>query len=495
MGDNLRLTVGFVVQPFGPLETEFAAQEPGEDALQKFVGDKEEYKVPPRKTIETAFVRATDVSDEQFAQLETFAFAQELVPVEEGDDATLVLDRELFSRFWEAYDDGSRYTKEQWAAIQRRDPAFQEALTDYEKLLDEWKQKPAADRGPEPPRDFDDPGANPWADATAAGDVLRNYWRGFVAREHLGELVLEHMAARAEAESKSFADLLPEYEALGVRVVVNEEPLTAEDLKDGYPDDLAKGNEFTNVVRTYLQGPPGEATFTAQVHTDAFPLSQYEGQVQQAGSMVVRLAGYEQSRKRNFGEVREEALDDWRKYQVTTTARDRLLAVEKAVKDGGKTLADAAAEAGLPLRRLREFNTSTKKRRLPALATDGAVDPRLQELHDSIRYENFVYDRYRQLSDLEPGQFLPGGVQTDARRTKAAYLIQLAAEREPARIEIDDMALQTQKRIMSFTSSRQEVEGVLGYEALAKRFQLETDLDKKQKKDAEDDTEQATTDE
>lgn len=474
--ENERVSAGYVVQPYAPLAAAVEERTPSAEELQKFIGDKAEYRVPPRKIVETAYLRLVDVTDAQYAAMKDFVVDHGLVEFDDESERDAALARLMWPTFWTPYSAKRLWTKEQW--LQWKQPEYEAAKKLWDEAPEGSKPTPEAPKSPE----------SLWSDDLPTNELFVRYWKDVVGREALGRLVLEDMAKRAQTEQKSFADLLPEYSAYGVRVAVNEKALTDADFIEQYPLGLAQRNELRQAVANYLRGPSGDATFTPEVHTATIPLTQYEGSIVERGWIVARLAGFEKSRPKDFDEIREDATRDWRRYQVDATAREVLDGIRKSVKaavdalpadadaaarlSAGTQALDAAAQAaGLRVRRIVEFNNDTARRSPPILPAEGEVSPEVRAIADDIRYERFVMDRYRDLRALDAGAFLPVGVLLDSP-SQAGYLIRLVGKRKPDRFEADETSLENAKRQLR-SQEAVKIRDALGYENLEARFQLE----------------------
>jgi hypothetical protein len=453
---NVKLTVDFVVQPYAALRERAAGLPVTDEDLRRAAILPEILKmrtVPARRGLEAAYLRARDVTAEQRAAMEEFVKANSLLPKDESLEAL------SWNAFWSNRQAGGTYTREAWAAWKRVE--HQRAMADWEKLPEPRPEKPR------------DASAEPWPEKPA--DQFYKHWYDFVAKELLAREVVRHLALRAERESKSFAELAPDYARFGVKVVATPEPFSEADITSRFPDDLGRDSELEQAVRTRFRAPAADRTFAPEVLTDPVPATRLVDHPQDRGWIVARWTSWEPARERDVFEVRAQAEAYYRTYRANEIARDTLEAVRKKVDESGtdlatrqKSLRAAAAEAGLEVRTIRRFNARTERPQPPVIAGDAT--PEQQAAAERMSWRNRVQDDYPVLSKLEPGKLRDPVYLDDS--VGAAFLELLVEKHEPEPQEMDDNTLRSERYVRMF-QARRAMNDALSPKELKKRFRLE----------------------
>ncbi len=456
--ENVKLSVEYLVQPHEGLRAEVDALEPTDDALQKHMRlpqVKAEFEFPATKVVEIAYVRVLDLTPGQAGAMEEFAAEAQLFK-QVGTD----LASGSFNWWWTNKD--AAYTRANWHTLQQK--VFDDAMT----AVEEWEKADEATRGPKPPVP-EETGIDQWP-----ADPKEHYglWEDVAVRELLAREVLRHMAARAERESKSLADVLPQYEQFGVKVAINEKPLADSQLGTEYPEGLGRDSELVSNVKVSLRGPVEGEAFAPVIHREPVGTTNVGSQIKKRGFMVLRLAAFEAARPMKLDEVRERVTELWRQATLVDLSKKRLQKVQESVEAGEAGLEAAGSAVGLPLRRLSRFNLSTTEPRPPILGGDEDISPEEQAAYDAIRWRNRV-QRYYTLLDRggEPGKF-HSNVLTDTD-TKAAYLIRVISRDEPTPIEMPETSLQIAKLRLRRTSHQSKLDS-FEFAALAERYELRT---------------------
>jgi hypothetical protein len=456
--NNEKLTATYVAQSFSDLRPEVDALEPTDDELRDFGRTPRaaaQLRVEPQKVVEVAYLRVREMTKVQLKELENFLRDNGTIPANPKAVDTLGLQEYHGAR-------DTIYTRENWVRAARVYHA--EAMKRYEQRVKDWEASDQSEPKPDEPPD-------PTLD-TPPDDFIeryRKYWRTRILKEVLAREFLKVFAERAEREGKSFADLAGEYEVLGVKVAVNEEPLQDVDMADKFPEQLGVDSELSSIVRTYLKGPSGETAFTPSVHTVPIPTTRLGRTLDDRGYMVARLAGFTASRVRELEEARDQILTMWREHQVRDRARLRLEGLRDKVVAGETTLEEGAKELGLEARVLRRFNRSTAPRRPPSIIPGKDVDPAVERVRQSIQHRNRVAGDYTVLKGLEPGTFRKTVLLDD--RTEGAYLIRLDGKDLPTPQEIQPHELRAE-RLTLMQEMFQKRSEVTDAESLKERFQL-----------------------
>ncbi|MCE9634163.1 MAG: SurA N-terminal domain-containing protein [Planctomycetes bacterium] len=473
---NTKITVDYVVQPFSALREKARTLPVTDEDLRRaaILPDIVEMRTTPaRRGIEAAYVRVHEVTPEQRAAMQLFVESAGLLPKDQSLEA--VAWREYFSNKQE----GGPYTRQTWIAAHR--PA-------YEKELAAWTALP--EPRPEASKPVD-PSTVAWPEKPS--DVFYKQWRGAVEIEVLGREVLRNMASRAEREGKAFADLLPEFAAMGVRVTSTPEPLTDAELVTKFPEGLGRESELEQAVRTRFRLPEGGAKFAPTALPDPVPACRVSDKPLERGWIALRWTSYEPARERDVLEIREKATDAYRAYRATELARDTLVEIRKKVEDAGGDVAakraalrKLAGEAGLSVQEIRRFNARTEKPRPQLLAEDATQDAR--EAADRAVHRSRIQDDYPLLSKQEAGK-IRDPILLD-ERTLAAYLILLVDKSEPGPIEMDAATLRNERMMRSY-QSRTLMGSALGAKELKSRYRMVLTPDGKAatEKDSEKSTE------
>lgn len=465
---NLKLTVDWVAQPYDAVRSRVEAL-PITDADLKGVATAppvlEARKIGARRAFEVAFVRTRELTAEQRAAMETFVAASGLL----GRDETV--NTLSWQWYWSNRNPGEAFSRDVW--LRSRTPAYVEERTRWEAEHKAWQARPEAERGPEP-KAPEDPAQQPWPEKPA--DVYEKYWAARVRAEVLAKIVVRHMALRAERESKSFAELAPDYAALGVRVAATTEPLADADLVDRSPEGLGRDSELPQVVLSRFRMPEDGAAFVPKVAVEPVPTTRLSHLIDERGWMVLRWTALDPARERDVLDVREKAEEYLRSQRVTLAARDVLVELRKKVEAAvGDAAAQAAAfraeaaAAGLEVRTLRRFHRESS-RPTPPIVTDAST-PAERASAATVARRNRVQDDYGVLSRTDVGKFRDPVLLDET--TQSAYLMLLIEKHEPLPAEMDEATLSMQRMMARYREQQRVAAEVLAGEALAKRYALE----------------------
>lgn len=455
---HVKVSADWVVQPFAPLHEKSSALPVTDDDLRRVANLPEVAAmrtIPGRRGIEAAYLRVRDITDAQSAAMEKFVTENRLL----GADQTLEI--AAWTQFWANRQPGSGpYTRETWRTL--RQP-------EYEKALREWEALP--EPRPEKPKE---PGSD-WPEQ--AQDEFDRHWAGFVSREVLAREVLRHMGQRAERESKPLAEIVPAYEAFGVRVVTTPEPVADSDLVEKFPEGLCRDSELEQAIRVRFRVPAAGQAFAPAVLPEPVPACMVSSRPQDRGWVVARWTSWDPPKEKDVLEpsVRAQAEPFFRKWRANELARDALAGVRREVEAAGKdleprreALRKAAAAAGLEVRSIRRFNRNTRRGTVPVVAADAA--PEARRAAESITWRNRVLDDYEFLSRQEPGALRDPILIDDP--IGAAFLMLVTERYEPAPVEMDDATTRMQ-RYLRGRQDMQEFMKALSFEEVRRRFALE----------------------
>lgn len=453
---NLKLTVDCVVQPYEALREQARQLPVTEPDLQRALVLPDAVKlrtVPARRGIEAAYVHVRDITDEHRAEMEAL---NKLTPLFAGEDS---LESAAWNQFWESSKPDGAYTRDTWLALQR---------PRHEAELKAWEARPEP-RGEKPA----DPAATMWPERPA--DQFTKHWQDFTTKEVLAREVLRQMALRAERESKSFADLAPDFAKYGIRVVATPEALAEDELETKFPEGLGSRSELSQIVRSRFRAPESGGTFVPRVAVDPFPATAIVRDIAAHGWIVLRWSSLEPAREKPIDEIREPLTEIFKSYRASELARDVLGEIRRKVEETegdaaakSAALRKLAAEKGLPLIELRRFNERTPRPRTTTPGADASADEKAAILRGVWRSR--VQDEYTGLSKAEVGKFRDPVLLDDT--TAAGYLMFVVAKEEPKPIEMDEASVQREQQ-MRFGRAVEAFRELLAPAALKRKFALE----------------------
>ena len=470
---SVKLSVEFVASPYEAQRAKIEAMQPSIEELDKIAAlpaVRSILAVPPRKTIEVAYLKVEQMTDEQFAAAKKFAEEAELF----SDDRPL--EAEAFVIFHN--DRESIYTKEHWGQLE--DPDYPSRRRAFEEEHAKWEKLPKEGRPAEPQAPKDPTAAYP-AEERAQAPL----WRDRTEKEVLCQRIVTHLATRAEREVKPLAEVGAEYARFGVRVVKNPEPLADDAIVEKFPDPVARDSEFDQVARVIFRAPAEGAVFKPQYQTQAVPTTKLSEKIHDRGWMVMRLESCDPARQYQVGERREAVLEFWRKYQVAEAAKTLAEDIRKKAESAGPDVAKvvesmqkSAAEAGLVAQSIRRFNRTTDAPKAPVAAAGQTLAPDIQAAARRILERNRVQLDYQALSSLEVGKVRDPVLVDD--KTEAVYVIAITEKHEPLPVEMRDADLR-QEEFGEAQKARNRFETLFGYDTLAKRYNLRRFDDKTSK--------------
>lgn len=457
--DNPKLSVTYAALPFATFEAEVAATKPTDDELRLIQQDpklREQFRIPSRRKVESAFLRIRDLSAEDVERMRAIALEEGLLDPEEPEYDLDVKAFEIYHR------DRSRvFTKEGWLQLRDADVA-------------PWLTGAASNDGSEDGGGDDEDGSTEDV-AYPDSDEQRfeDFWRPWARREWLARAVVERLAEVARRDGRSFAEVAQEapFAALDVQVVENEELLAADEFAESYPEGLARESEFANLLRGELTGPADGATFLPKVRPGAIGTTNVMTRLADRGSMVLRLSAWQPPRDMEPAEIRErdDLLAAWRQWKVEDMVSKRLKSLVEEV-EGGADLTAAAEAAGLSVRRLERFHRTERRLTPPSADPGEELSPELAALAERIRHRNRVVERYGELRNLDVGALLlPPRIDPVA---EAGLLIRLDAKDAPSPREMGERELQGQLQTQRL-EQRMELFQMVDFDSLAERFQLE----------------------
>jgi hypothetical protein len=461
---SLKLSVEFVASPYAAQRARVEAMQPSIEDLDKIASlpaVRTILAVPPRKTIEVAYMKVEQITDDQFAAAKKFAVDAELFSEE----------RPLDAEAWVLFHDDREtiFTKEHWGQL--KDPDFKKRHGDWEADHAKWEKEPKEGRRPEPAEPKD-----PAADYPADEPGQEKLWTDRTEREVLCKRIVGHLAARAEREGKSLAEVGAEYARYGVRVVKNPEPLTDADIVDKFPDPVARDSEFDQVARVAFKVPAEGAVFKPQYQTQPVPTTRLSEKLHDRGYMAMRLESCDPAQQYKVGERREAVVEYWRKYMVAESAKAAAEEIQKkaqaASPDPAKVvdaMQKAAAEAGLEAQSIRRFNRTTESPKPPVAPAGEKLAPDVEAAARRIVERNRVQQDYQALSSVEVGK-LRDPVLVD-EKTEAAYVVAVVERHEPLPVEMRDSDL-SQEEFMESQRAQMKFGQLFSYDAVAKRYNL-----------------------
>lgn len=447
--DNPKLGVTYAAVPFADHEAEVEGQSPTDDELALIQQDpslRGTFQVASRKRIEAAYLHVRSIDDALATKLRDFATAEGLL-----DDADPAMDLDL--KAFELYhrDRERVFTESRWLAA--RESGIAPWLTGAGSEEDD---------GGETERVYPD------------NDEQRfdEFWGPWARREWLARAAVERLARAAEQQQLSLAEAASKapFADLGIQVVSNEELLADDEFAERFPEGLAVDTEFSILLRGELAGPAEGEAFLPKVRNTAIGTTNLMTQLGDRGSMVLRLADWQAARPMTMDEIkeREDVLDAWRRWKVRGMVEKRLSALVESI-EGGKSMEDAVAEAGLELRTLPGFRSDASRPTPPTADPGEELSPELATLAARIRHRNRVVDRYRELLRLNPGELLePPPLDSAA---EAGLLIRVDSKTPPTVREMGTQEMSVQMQRQALTNRRAVVES-LSFEALSDRFAL-----------------------
>jgi hypothetical protein len=288
------------------------------------------------------------------------------------------------------------------------------------------------------------------------------------------------MALRAERESKSFADLAPEYARFGVRVAATPEPLTEADLGEKFPEGLGKDTELVSLIRAKFPLPAAGAAFVPKVYPDPIPTTRVNERLNDRGSFIVRWNAVEPPKQKDVADVRADMDQAVYARRREDMARDALADLRKKVEadpgDRAAALRARAAEAGLEVQTLRRFNQYSWS---PAPPEDGTT-PEQKAAADRVRRRVRVQHDWHTLSRTDPGKFRDP-ILLD-QNVGAAFLELVTEKTDPVVQEFGDDALARARSTKSMELGN-KLGTMLSFDELAKRYELRFEPDYKKEFD------------
>ena len=463
---NVKLTVDYVASPFDAAREKVAAIEPTDEDLRttaELPAVKALLAVPPRKTVEVAYVKAAEMTAEQLEAARNFAYDAEIFDEDQTLDAAAI-------RYFMGHSD-IIYTKERWRDL--TDPSWAKAHRDWEDEHAKWEKEPKEGRRAEPVEPKD-----PAADYDAKDEIAKfELWRDRVIKETLAERIVQTLGERADKEGRALSDVGAEYARFGVKVVRNAEPLTDAEIVQKFPDPVARDSEFDQVVIAQFKAPAEGAVFKRQFQKAPVPTTKLADRIADRGWMVIALEGCDPARLYPVAEKKDLVVDFWRRHRVGELARSLAEEIQKKVSAAGpdaakmsEAMKQAAKDAGLEVQTLRRFNRTTSAPKAPVAGPNGQLSEESQKLARRIAARNRVQQDYGILSLLDAGK-LREPVLVD-EKTEAAFVIFVVEKHEPAPLEMQDAELR-QERIMIASQTVAKSNELNSYEALAKRFNLQ----------------------
>jgi hypothetical protein len=477
---SVKLSVEFVASPYEAQRAKIEAMQPTIEELDKIAAMpavKSILAVPPRKTIEIAYLKVEQMTDEQFAAAKKFADEAELFTEDRP------LEAEAFVVFHN--DRESIYTKDHWGQL--HDPDYPERRRRYEEDHASWEKLPKEGRPAEPEAPKD-----PTIGYPAEEPAQFPLWKDRAEKEVLAQKIVGHLVLRAEKDVKSLAEVGAEYARFGVKVVKNPEPLTDADIVEKFPDPVARDSEFDQVARVIFRAPAEGAVFKPQYQTQAVPTTKLSEKIHDRGWMVMRLESCDPARQYQVGERREAVLEFWRKYQVAEAAKSLAEEIRKKAEAAGpdaakvaEAMQSAAKEAGLTAQSIRRFNRSTEAPKPPVAAAGQTLAPEVQAAARRILERNRVQQDYQALSSIDVGKVRDPVLIDD--KTEAVYVIAVTEKHEPLPVEMRDADLR-QEEFAEAQKAQMKFQTLFSYDTLAKRYHLQRFDDKPSKVDKSADT-------
>ena len=470
---NEKLDLAAAVLEFEPLREKIDALSPGDAELQEFARIptvEAKLRLPPRKTLEVAVLLAADMTDQQLAAAETALRDAGVVVADDGDTAGGAKTMRGLAMEEFASHRTAVYTEANWKARARAD--YRKVLTAAEAA---WKA--AGNEGPLP----DDHESRPENEAdapwpTSLPEQYAQKWEAGLRREVAAREIARLIASAARTQNKPLAEVAKEYDATGVRIVSNAEPLSDDDLATEFPEGLAEGSELPNVVRVYLKGPaPGES-FLPQVHAEPVPTTNRASRLERRGYMAVRLAGWDPARMPTLDEARDEIAAAWREHKVEETAKSTLEKLRDDVA-GGSDFESAAQSAGALFVSLEGVNQATESLSPPVADPGEELSPQEKAVAQRITHRNRLLQDYGTLRMTAAGEFRSASNVLLDKTRGAAYLVRVTGKRKPLPIEMSNSELERAKVARS-QESYERVGELLSLESLKSRYRFEDHREK-----------------
>jgi hypothetical protein len=475
---NAKLTVAYVTSSFEALRAKFADAHPTEDdyaAMKKLSDVQRLLAKPPSKVIEVAYVKAADMTAEQYA-----AAKKELEKAEVFTEDSPLSDeaKKLFH-----FDRDTVFTKDRWVAVFH--PEYPEAHRLAQKAREEWAALPKEEREKrkEPPMPEDPAASYPTEER---GQFI--LWSERAEKEVLARELVRKFCTDAQKAGKSFAEFAPEFAKFGLKTAKNPEPLPDKEMIEKFPDPVARNSEFDQVAFGRFRAPPAGQVFKPVYHGEPVPTTRLTDKMEDRGFMVMRLESCDPERQYDVSEKVNELLEYWRKYKTAEGAKLGLEEVRKKAEAAGpdapkiaEAMIKAAADAGLPSDTLNRFNKKTESPKPPIAAPGQTLAPDVAAIARGVAVRNRVQQSYQALSALAPGKFLDVIVD---EKLEAGLLVLLVEKQDPAPLEMQDAELR-QERMGLFQQGRQKMSELVGYDALAKRFDLRRFIEEKKRKETE----------
>jgi hypothetical protein len=476
---NIKLTAAYVTSSFEAQRAKFADAHPTPEdyeAMKKLPAVQAILARPPAKTIEVAYVKASDMTADQFEAAKKFCTDAEIFT----DDSPLVDEAKKLFHF----DRELVFTKDRWVSLFH--PEYAEEKKTAQKAHDEWAALPKEEQEKrKEPLLPADPGASYPAEERAQFLL----WMERTEKEVLAREIVRKFGADAQRAGKSFAELAPQFAKYGLKTAKNPEPLPDKELIEKFPDPVARNSEFDQVAFGRFRPVPEGQVFKPVYNVEPpVPTTRLPEKMEDRGFMVMRLESCDPARQYDVSEKVNEVLEFWRKYKTAEGAKLALEEVRKKAEAAGpdaakvaEAMTKAAAEAGLPSDTLNRFNRKTESPKPPTAAPGQALSPELAAVARNVAVKNRVQQSYQPLSQLAPGKFLDVIVD---EKIEAAVLVLLVDKQDPAPLEMQEAELR-QERIALYSQGRQKMNDLVGFDALAKRFDIRLFLDDKKNKNAE----------
>lgn len=435
---NLLLTVDYVVKPFADFAAQVEAAPITDDDLKSVADLPEairERSVPGRRGFEVAYLRVRDVTPEGRAAMKEYLKTAGVFPED------LALESAGYRFYFGNRRAGDAFSRETWIASRMPEYTAAKAAWDAEKA--EWDKKP----DPKDPMRAapEDPSSVKFPEKDV--EIYQKYWLVPVTDELLATETLRIMAARAEREAKSFADLLPDFARYGVKVESSTELMTDAEIPAKFPAGLGATSEFAQIVRARFPEPAPGTPFAPKVSPDPVPACNQAALFTERGAFIVRWTEHKPAGLREPTEVRAALEKIERARRVSKAARDFLADLRKKAEEDAAAKGDGlaaalrrqAAAAGAEVHTLRRFSNSSFRPRPPE-TTD---TPERKALAARVTHRNRVHDDYLVLFRGEEGKFRDPILHDEA--TGAAYLELLVSKTEPTPLEMDDSELSIER--------------------------------------------------
>jgi hypothetical protein len=478
---SVKLTTDYVASPFEMQRAKVDAMQPSDEDLAKLAGRQEVKRVlaiPPSKVVEVAYLKAADMTEEQFKAAKLFTEKAEIFSEER------TLDDSAFIHFHENRD--TVYNAPNWARFV--EPDFPRRLAEFEKAMSDWEKLPKEEKEKKP-----QPGPAPKDPVKEyPGDAKSQFskWKDRIEKEVLAREIVKHLAQTAERAGKSLAEVVPEYAAYGVRTAKNAEPLPDDLLVEKFPDPVARDSEFDQIARVRFKPPAEGQQFKRQYWSDPVPTTRLGDRLADRGYMVLSLESCDPARSYAIADKREEVVKIWKKLQVAEEAKKPLEEIKKEAEAAGtdaakrrEALKAAAEKRGLSVATLSRFNAKTETPKPPEAEPGQTLPADVAAVARRMALRNYVQQGYQMLQKKEPGEFVdPHWINEE--KMDAAMLIMVVEKREPSAAEMQDDDL-NMERMRGAQAAMQKANALFGFDAVAKRFNLQRFEEKPKKESAE----------